>query len=148
MMPKFIGPFMVQHADHKHSNYMLELPPEMTARRINSTFHVSVLRPFKPNDDERFPHRNATYVYDYGTPDDNKWWVDKILAHRWVGKGIEFNILWSLGDATWEPLSACEELAALDEYLQLHRVVEWNELPRKHPKDGVKPPAKGTRRSP
>ena len=82
LMPKFIGPFMVQRADHKHSNYMLELPPEMTARQINSTFHVLVLHPFEPNDDERFPHHNVTYVYDYGIPDGNEWWVDEILAHR------------------------------------------------------------------
>jgi hypothetical protein len=148
LMPKFVGPFTVQRADHKHSNYMLELPPEMTARRINPTFHTSVLRPFEPNDNERFPHRDTTYLYDYGVPDDNEWWVDEILAHRWVGKRVEFNVLWSLGDSTWEPLSACNDLAALDEYLQLHGVKEWNELPKKHPKDGLKPAVNRTRQSP
>jgi len=148
LMPKFIGPFTIQHADHTHSNYLLELPPEMSVRRINPTFHASVLRPFEPNDDERFPHRDVAYLYDYGVPDDNEWWVDGILAHRWMGRGIEFNILWSLGDSTWEPLSACKDLAALDEYLQLHGVKEWNELPKKQLRDGTNPPAKGARRSP
>jgi len=95
LMPKFIGPFTVLRADHNHSNYMLDLPAEMRARRINPTFHASLLRPFEPNDNERFPHRDTSFLYDYGTPEDNEWWVDEILAHRWIGKRIEFNVLWS-----------------------------------------------------
>ena len=43
LMPKFIGPFTVLRMDHNHSNYVLELPPEMSARRINPTFHASML---------------------------------------------------------------------------------------------------------
>ena len=31
LMPKFTRPFVVQQADQDHSNYMLELPPEMVA---------------------------------------------------------------------------------------------------------------------
>lgn len=148
LMPKFIGPFPIQCADHAHSNYMLELSPEMIACRINPTFHTLVLHPFEPNDNEQFPYRDAAYIYDYGAPDDNEWWVDDILAHRWVGRRIEFNVLWSLGDSMWEPLAACNKLAALDEYLQLHGVAEWTELPRKGPKDGLRPPLGGMRKSP
>lgn len=37
LMPKFIGPFTVQQVDHQHSNYMLELPPEMAI--AGSTLH-------------------------------------------------------------------------------------------------------------
>ena len=148
LMPKFVGPFVILRADHYHSNYTLDLPIEMLERRINPTFHSSLLRPFEPNDDERFPHRDTSFLYDYGTPEDNEWWVDEITAHRWVGKKVEFNVLWSLGDSTWEPLSACNELAALDDYLQLHGVKEWEALPKKRPKDGLKPPVEGTRRSP
>lgn len=92
LMPKFIGPFTVQQVDHQHSNYTLELPPEMADRRIHPTFHASVLHPFEPNDSEKFPHQDTTYLYDYGTPEDNEWWVDEILAHRWIGRRIEFNI--------------------------------------------------------
>ena len=148
LMPKFIGPFMILRADHRHSNYMLELPMEMLERRINPTFHSSLLRPFEPNDDKRFPHRDVSFAYDYGTPNDDEWWVDEILAHRWVGKRVEFNVLWSLGDSTWEPLSACNELAALDDYLQLLGVEEWKDLPKRRPKDGLRPLVTGTRRSP
>lgn len=117
-------------------------------RRIHPTFHALVLHLFELNDSEKFPHQDTTYLYDYGTPEDNEWWVNEILAHRWIRRRIEFNIRWSLGDSTWGPLSACEELVALDEYLQLHGVKEWNELSRKHPKDGLRPTARRTRRSP
>jgi hypothetical protein len=147
LMPKFIGPFTVQRADHDHSNYSLELSPEMVARRINPTFHASVLRPFEPNDNERFPHRDASYFYDFGIPEDTEWWVDEIMAHRWTGRRIEFNVRWSLGDSTWEPLSACNELMALDDYLRLHGVKEWDELPRKQPREGLMAVTK-PRRSP
>ena len=81
-----------------------------------------MLHLFELNDSEKFPHQDTTYLYDYGTPEDNEWWVNEILAHRWIRRRIEFNIRWSLGDSTWGPLSACEELVALDEYLQLHGV--------------------------
>lgn len=36
---------------------------------------------------------------------------------------LEFQVHWTLGDVTWEPLArlaSCKELAALDEYLELY----------------------------
>jgi hypothetical protein len=37
-----------------------------------------------------------------------------------------------LGDVMWEPLVSCKELAALDEYLELHGVKQPPNLPRKN----------------
>ena len=43
---------------------------------------------------------------------------------------LELNVQWSLGDTTWEPLSSCKELEALDNYLELRGVKSPKELPR------------------
>ena len=32
---------------------------------------------------------------------------------------MEFQVKWMAGDVTWEPLSSCKELEALDSYLEL-----------------------------
>ena len=70
--------------------------------------------------------------YDFGAADEPEWFIDKILAHRWVDTtGLELQVCWTLGDVTWEPLASCKELAALDEYLELHRVSRPRDLPCK-----------------
>ena len=53
--------------------------------------------------------------YDFGPADKHKWFVDKILTHRWVNeKDLEFQVWWTLGDVTWEPKASCKDLEALD----------------------------------
>jgi len=53
-------------------------------------------------------------------PDDDEWLIDKILGHRFNGRGdIEFNVLWTAGDNTWEPYSHVSELEALQHYYDI-----------------------------
>ena len=66
-----------------------------------------------------------------GVDDEAEWTVDEIIAHRWVGKKIEFHVRWTLGDTTWEPYAHCKDLSALDEYLALQGVRDYRTLPRK-----------------
>ena len=65
-----------------------------------------------------------------GNPDDTKWLVDKITAHRWMGNTLKFLVNWNLGDSTWEPHVHCKDLEALDEYLELHRAQSVQQLPK------------------
>lgn len=60
-----------------------------------------------------------------------EWFVDEIVGHRWKSKSIEFLVKWNLGDSTWEPLTNCNDLAALDAYLTLMDIKEWQELPKR-----------------
>lgn len=78
-----------------------------------------------------FPKREANAIYDYGQPDDQEWTVDAIVGHEWKSKNIQFKVRWMLGDETWEPRDECENLLALDEYLNLHDVKRIEDLPRR-----------------
>ncbi len=61
--------------------------------------------------------------YDFGATDEPEWFVDDILAHCWVSlTSLELQVCWTLGDVTWEPLSQCKDLEALDTYLELRGV--------------------------
>src|SRR6266436_2210840 len=55
LMPKFIGPYEVTKSHPNESRYTLDLPPELKARRIHPSFHVTRLRPYNKNDDQLFP---------------------------------------------------------------------------------------------
>jgi hypothetical protein len=55
--PRFEGPFKCLHYDPATSTYELELPARFTTRGISNVFHGSVLRPFIPSDEKRFPNR-------------------------------------------------------------------------------------------
>jgi hypothetical protein len=68
-----------------------------------------------------FPNRVHPEPYDFGAPDDQEWFVEEIVDHRWTDKqDLELEVQWGLGNTTWEPLSTCKDLEALDRYLELH----------------------------
>lgn len=132
LCPKFVGPYQVTKAFPESSNYELELPSALVARRIHLRFHVSLLRPYFPNNDMLFPNRAQPEPYDFGAPDDAEWFVDEIVAHRWKDpRNIEFHVRWSLGDTTWEPFENCKDLTALDRYIEVMGVKGPRQLPRK-----------------
>jgi hypothetical protein len=69
--------------------------------------------------------------YDFGTPDDQEWLVEEILAHKWDKKKLSFQVHWNMGDTTWETIDTCKDLQALDTYLQLIGVEDPSDLPRR-----------------
>ena len=82
-MPIFIGPYPVVKANPDSSNHTLNLPIELEARNIYPTFHVSLLKPHIPNDDNQFPSRGVHIYHDFGYGDEAEQEVDAILAHQW-----------------------------------------------------------------
>jgi hypothetical protein len=67
--------------------------------------------------------------YDVGQTDEDEWLVNEIMAHHWARNKVEFLVKWNLGDSTWEPGSSCEELEALERYLELQGVSDVRHLP-------------------
>jgi hypothetical protein len=131
LCPKFVGPYKVTKTDPEKSNYTLELPSTLQKRRVHPKFHVSLLKPHIATSDAAFPNRMQPEPYDFGIDDDHEWFVDEIIGHRWKGKKIEYEVRWSLGDTTWEPHANCDQLAALDRYMELKGVQDYSELQRR-----------------
>ena len=92
LAPKYIGPFKVTNVFPESSNYELELSEELITQRVHPRFHVSLLRPFEPNDDMVFLNRESKHFYDFRMPDDNEWLVDEIVGHQFIRKSIKFNV--------------------------------------------------------
>ena len=132
LCPKFIGPYKVIKARPESSNYTIELPTTLTERRIVPKFHISLLRPYNASSDALFPDRTQPEPYDFGAPNEHKWFVDEIIRHRWKGpQTIEYEVRWSMGDTTWETHANCSQLAALDRYLELQGVMRYSSLPKR-----------------
>ncbi|KAF9464046.1 hypothetical protein BDZ94DRAFT_1308298 [Collybia nuda] len=69
---------------------VLKLPSALMERRINPTFHVSLLRPYHASNDALFPDRVQPEPYDFGAPDGQEWFVDELQGHRWIDSNLEF----------------------------------------------------------
>ena len=131
LMPRFLGPYKVLKAMNDSSNVTLELLPELRDRRISPTFHTNLVRPYVKNNDILFPKREAKSYYDFGNNNEQEWFVDEILAHKWTDNNLELQVKWTLGDVTWEPIDSCKNLEALDSYLELRGVTHPRDLPQR-----------------
>jgi hypothetical protein len=129
LSPKFIGPYVISMAHPETSTYTLELSEDLRRRHNHPTFHSSLLRAYKPNDEVIFPSREANRFYDFGMPDDQEWYVEEIKTHRWSGKSVKFHVKWTAGDHTWEPPRNLEDCVALDQYFEAMGVSRWQDLP-------------------
>ena len=63
--------------------------------------------------------RDTKVYYDFGNDEDQEWLIEEILAHKWTDNDLELQVKWTLGEVTWELLSSCKDLEALDVYLEL-----------------------------
>ena len=121
LAPKYIGPFKILEAFPMSSNYRIELPEALVKRRIHPTFHISQLRPHVASDNKLFPQRAVELFYDFGTDIVVEYFVHEILTHRWNSNdSLEFKVKWAQGDITWEPLDAVQDVAPMDDYLELN----------------------------
>ena len=71
-MPKFIGPYKILKAMNDSSNITLELPQEFKDRKINTTFHTSLVQPYIKNNDILFSKRDTKVYYDFGNDKDQE----------------------------------------------------------------------------
>lgn len=130
LLPIYIGPYAIMSSNVSTLNHTLDLPEELVARNIHPNFHISVLKPHISNDNKRFPERDVRVYYDFGQGADVEWEVDEILAHQSDGHSLRFLAKWNLGDTTWEPLRASNELRAPNECLALRGVTLPSQLPK------------------
>ena len=99
-MPKYIGPYEIISCNKENSHYTLALPNKLLKCRIHPTFHAKLLRHAVPNDNARFPNREATFFYDFGDKPKREWLVDSLVDHKFTGNSIQFDVLWEMGETT------------------------------------------------
>ena len=114
LMGKWLGPFPVTRRINPVA-YELKLPPTMA--RVHPVFHVSLLKPYKAPKDASKRQRPPPPVILEDGPEHE---VEAVLAHRYVGKKLQYLIKFKGYDHVydeWLPPSQlhCDEL--LQEYL-------------------------------
>ncbi|KAJ7753599.1 hypothetical protein DFH07DRAFT_960070 [Mycena maculata] len=58
--------------------------------------------------------------------------IKGLNRHRWAsGRHLEFQVVWTDGDVTWEPLSSVNDCTAMDEYLAHHDIDDPILLPKR-----------------
>ncbi|KAJ7595276.1 DDE superfamily endonuclease-domain-containing protein [Mycena floridula] len=73
------------------------------------------------------PEGNTAVEEDENEPDDGEeTGITLINGHRWVKnrRNVEFQVLWTDKDVTWEPLDNVDDCAAMDTYLALHDLTD------------------------
>jgi len=119
-MPRYDGPYKVIWSFPGSSNYMLELP---TGFKVHSTFHASLLKPFRPNNSSEYPDREpprpGPVPNDAG---DEEYVIEKIVDQWKRGGRMQYLVRW-LGyderDDLWKWQDELEECEALDVWLAL-----------------------------
>ncbi len=99
-MVRYDGPYKVLTVVPHSSAYTLELPDSMN---IFPTFHVSLLKPYRANNDSLFPSRShrdpGPIITDDGV---EEYVVDEIIDHQCRGRGYRFLVRWK----DWGPGSS------------------------------------------
>ena len=113
LAPKYLGPFAIAEGLKEGATYQLDLSEELLKRRINRSFHVSLLKLHIPNDDCQFPGRLPLQIPGFGRRPD-EWVMDSIIDHQGKGISSEFKIQWKVGDCTWAPYHKVAHLMAME----------------------------------
>ena len=92
LLPKFVSPFKILNTQPSISTYRVELLAQLQARNLHNWFHQSKICPYYTNDDMLFPYWEVHMFYDYGTPDNQEWLVNKIVAHKWDMGHLSFQV--------------------------------------------------------
>lgn len=117
-MPRYDGPFLVVDIHEDASTVTLDIP---NAPNIFPTFHTSHIKPFKQNDNSKWPARTLEKPGPVDDNLDSEYLVDKIIDHKKIGKsGVKYLVRWvgyGPEDDQWISGRDLEDNEALDKYL-------------------------------
>ena len=123
-MPRYDGPYLVVDTHEAASTVTLDI---LNAPNIFPTFHTSHIKPFKQNDDTKWPSRTLEKPGPVGGEDSQEYLVDKIIDHKKIGKSnIKYLVRWvNYGpeDDQWISGRDLDDNEALDKYLEDNETV-------------------------
>lgn len=129
----YVGPYCIVKVHLNTSNYTLELPEVLgnivfTWPSMCPSFGL-IGQMMTQWLDTMFQGWDVTRFYDFGLDNEQEYLVDEILTHCWVGQHIEFFVCFDDGDILQESYDNCKGLEALDRYLELQGILDWQQLP-------------------
>ena len=86
-MPRYDGPYQIIDVHPEASTVTLEMP---NAPNLFPTFHISNIKPWFPNDDEKFPSRTLEQPGPIDVNGQEEFLVDSIIDHRKIGRGHRY----------------------------------------------------------
>ena len=124
-MPRYDGPYHVIDTHDAASTVTLDIP---NAPNIFPTFHTSHIKPFKQNDDSKWPSRTLEKPGPVGGEDSQEFLVDKIIDHKKIGKSnVKYLVRWvgyGPEDDQWISGRDLDDNEALDKYLEDHPSID------------------------
>ncbi|QRW20521.1 Transposon Ty3-I Gag-Pol polyprotein [Rhizoctonia solani] len=117
LLAQWIGPVRIYIVVKEGATYHVELPHNLKQRGIKPIFHALLLKPHVPYEDCCFPGRNYKQIASLEANDD-EWAVEQIGGHCGKGNNAMFEIVWQLGDHTWESYRMVQHLEALRQYFE------------------------------
>ena len=86
-MPHYDGPYQIIDTHPEASTVTLEMP---NAPNLFPTFHTSNLKPWYPNDDQKFPSCTLEQPGPIDVDGQEEFLVDSIIDHRKIGRGYRY----------------------------------------------------------
>jgi Chromo (CHRromatin Organisation MOdifier) domain len=122
-MPCYDGPYVIIDTHLEASTVTLDMP---NAPNLFPTFHTAHVKPWRANDDEKYPTRTLSLPGPIEVKGAEEYLVDKIIDHKKMGRGYRYLVHfkgYGSEDDRWIAGRDLEDNIALDVY--------WN----KHPED-------------
>jgi hypothetical protein len=86
-MPRFDGPYLIVDVHNQASTVTLDMP---IAPNLFPTFHTSNVKPWLPNDDDKFPSRTLEQPGPIDVKGTEEFLVESIIDHKKVGRGYRY----------------------------------------------------------
>ena len=119
-MPRYDGPYLVVEVHEAASTVTLDIP---NAPNIFPTFHTSHIKPFKENDNSKWPSRTLERPGPVSPENPSDYLVDRIIDHKKIGKsGAKYLVRWvgyGPEDDQWISGRELDDNEALDKYLAI-----------------------------
>ena len=116
-MPRFDGPYEIIDVHHDASTVTLDMP---NAPNLFPTFHVSNVKPWYPNDDQKYPSRSLEQPGPVDVNGAEEFLVHSIIDHRKIGRGHRYLVRfvgYGPEHDRWIAGRELENNEALDKYL-------------------------------
>jgi len=115
-MPRFDGPYEVTNVHREKSTVTIDLPTQPNAY---PTYHMEHVKPFIPNDNNKYPSRTLAEPGPIMVDGIEEYTVEKIVAHRKMGRGYQYRVRfvgWGAEHERWIAGREMEDNDALDQY--------------------------------